>query len=67
MGYPLHKPRLVPARGREHREPTEDGRQQCMRYWNETRAKLVPDELDAELGPLTLPPTHVTEKQPTAD
>jgi transposase len=47
--------------------PTDRYLELAPRYWNETRAKLVPDELDAELGPLTLPPTHVTEKQPTAD
>ena len=37
------------------------------RYWKTTRARLDTAEVDAEIGPLTVPPAHPTVDKKPAD
>jgi len=34
------------------------------KYWAQTRARLVPEELAVEIGPITVPPPPSAEEQP---
>jgi hypothetical protein len=51
--------------GRSKAEPRLKYETDCERYlelapkyWAATRARLDPKELDAEIGPITVPPQH---------